>query len=172
MLNPHPRAMSTMRPGFHPSGALSRHDVHTEPGTLVQGVGAPQGAASNKGIWHPGTRRSRQVTNTLRSVELCPLAPGEETGAERAPLAPSSGADTRSRCTPSKHSKDTATALQWLREGAPIEDARTVIEVRRRFELSPELARRYATNIVRAAAKELRTKRFNSSREEIIHAVA
>jgi hypothetical protein len=72
----------------------------------------------------------------------------------------------------SPRSKDVATAFEWLCDGAPPEDVRTVIEVRHRFELAPSVARMYAIDIVRAAAMQLRTRPSNLYTEEPTHAVA
>jgi len=43
---------------------------------------------------------------------------------------------------------DTASARHWLAEGAPIADVLTMLEVSRRFELSPHVARAYAVEIL------------------------
>jgi hypothetical protein len=50
---------------------------------------------------------------------------------------------------------DTASARLWLAEGAPIADVLTMLEVRRRFELSPDSARAYAVEILSAARTEI-----------------
>jgi hypothetical protein len=172
MLNPYLRTTSTTHPGSHPSAAVTGSDVQTEPNTLISGEGGPLEGASRDPTWHPGSRRSRQVDHTLRGLEPWPPLSGVVSGIDHARMAPNASGSARSASARSRCSKDTATALQWLRKGAPIDDVRTVVEVRRRFELSPELARRYAANIVLAAVKVLRAERSNSTKEEITHAVA
>lgn len=172
MLNPHPRTTSVRRPASHLPTVLPRRDVRTQAIAMDRCEGVRLGVTSRDGTSHAGTHRSRQVPSTLRRVEPSPLRPREVAGSKRPSPAPTSRVGVRSANAPSRRSRDTVTALQWLRDGAPIEDARTVIEVRRRFELSPELARRYAINIVRAAIGMLRAERSNPSREEITHAVA
>jgi hypothetical protein len=172
MLNSDPRTGSTTHPGSHAAKVVPGPDNGIGSGAPCRDEGAPLGDTSRDPTSHPGTHRSRRVTSTSRRLEPWPLAPGEVAGAERARMAPASGGGPRSATVVSRRSRDMATALQWLREGAPIQDVRKVVEVRRRFELSPEFARQYATNIVHAAAKRLRAERLNPSREEIIHAVA
>ena len=172
MLNPHPRTSSTTHTGSHPSTAATGRDGHAGPSVLVREEGVPLGESSRDGTSHLGTCRPRQVVATFRGIEPWPLPPWEDPGVDHARKAASSGAGVHLASASSRRAKDVATALQWLRDGAPIDDVRTVIEVRHRFELSPEFARRYAANIVRAAANVLRAERSNPSREEIIHAVA
>jgi hypothetical protein len=53
---------------------------------------------------------------------------------------------------------DTLAARQWLAEGAPVADVLTMLEVHRRFEFSPNLARAYAVEILSAARKTNRTR--------------
>ena len=50
---------------------------------------------------------------------------------------------------------DTASARQWLAEGIPVADVLTMLEVRRRFEFSPQIARSYAVEILLAARQEI-----------------
>lgn len=52
---------------------------------------------------------------------------------------------------------NTLAARQWLAEGAPIADVLTMLEFRRRFELSPDFARAYAVEILSAARTTNRT---------------
>jgi hypothetical protein len=69
---------------------------------------------------------------------------------------------------------DIASARLWLAEGAPIADVLTMLEVRRRFELSPHVARAYAVEIISAARAEMdRTNHLQiTHRKEQFHAVA
>jgi hypothetical protein len=50
---------------------------------------------------------------------------------------------------------DTLSARQWLAEGAPVADVLTMLEVRRRFEFSPDDCRAYAVEILSAARAEM-----------------
>ena len=50
---------------------------------------------------------------------------------------------------------DTASARLWLADGFPVADLLTMLEVRRRFELSPYVARAYAIEILSAARAEI-----------------
>ena len=43
---------------------------------------------------------------------------------------------------------DAASARLWLADGAPVADVLTMLEVRRRFELSPAASRAYAVEIL------------------------
>ena len=52
---------------------------------------------------------------------------------------------------------DTASARLWLAEGFPIADVLTMLEVRRRFELSPHCARGYAAEILLAVCHGINT---------------
>ena len=52
---------------------------------------------------------------------------------------------------------DTTSVRQWLTEGVPIADVLTMLEVRRRFELSAHVCRTYAVEILSAATTEIRT---------------
>jgi hypothetical protein len=49
---------------------------------------------------------------------------------------------------------DTLSARQWLAEGAQVADVLTMLEVRRRFELSPHDCRTYAIEILSIARTE------------------
>ena len=60
---------------------------------------------------------------------------------------------------------DVASAQLWLAEGVPFGDAITMLEVRRRFELSPSDCRVYAMEIVLFAQRE----NCNSERQQIVH---
>lgn len=64
--------------------------------------------------------------------------------------------DTHNRATWRRLS-DTLAARQWLAEGAPIADVLTMLEVRRRFEFSPDFARAYAVEILSAAQAKIHT---------------
>ena len=64
--------------------------------------------------------------------------------------------DTHNRATWRRLS-DTLAARQWLAEGVPIADVLTILEVRRRFEFSPNFARVYAVEILSAARTTNRT---------------
>ena len=55
----------------------------------------------------------------------------------------------------SRRLADTASARLWLADGFPIADLLTMLEVRRRFELSPDVARVYAVEILSAARAEI-----------------
>ena len=50
----------------------------------------------------------------------------------------------------SRRSEDLVSARIWLAGGAPFADVLTMLEVRRRFELSPSAARAYAVEILGA----------------------
>ncbi|MGA3035562.1 MAG: hypothetical protein ABSD70_19940 [Terracidiphilus sp.] len=52
---------------------------------------------------------------------------------------------------------DTLAARQWLAEGVPVADVLTMLEVRRRLELSPDFARAYAVEILSAARGKIHT---------------
>jgi hypothetical protein len=60
---------------------------------------------------------------------------------------------------------DVASAQLWLSEGVPFADAITMLEVRRRFELSPNDCRVYAIEVVLAAQREY----CNSLCHQIVH---
>jgi hypothetical protein len=52
---------------------------------------------------------------------------------------------------------DIASARLWLAEDAPVADVLTMLEDRRRFELSPHDSRAYAVEILAAARAEIIT---------------
>jgi len=60
---------------------------------------------------------------------------------------------------------DVASAQLWLAEGVPFADAITMVEVRRRFELSPNDCRVHAIETVLLA----RSKNCNSKHQQIVH---
>ena len=55
----------------------------------------------------------------------------------------------------SRRLADTTSARLWLADGFPIADLLTMLEVRRRFEFSPDVARAYAVEILSAARAEI-----------------
>ena len=69
---------------------------------------------------------------------------------------------------------DVASAQLWLTEGVPFADAITMLEVRRRFELSPNDCRVYAIETVLVAQKEYCSSKPQqiAHQEEIQNAVA
>ncbi len=73
-----------------------------------------------------------------------------------------------------RHLIDTASARLWLEEGFPVADVLTMLEVRRRFELSAHDVRAYAVAILWAAQEEMRTGKDSviHPRKETHHAVA
>ena len=52
---------------------------------------------------------------------------------------------------------DTASVRQWLAEGVSIADVLTMLEVRRRFELSAHVCRTYAVEILSTVRAEIPT---------------
>jgi hypothetical protein len=60
---------------------------------------------------------------------------------------------------------DVASAQLWLTEGVPFADAITMLEVRRRFEFSPNACRVYAIETVLVAHREYCV----SKRQQIVH---
>jgi hypothetical protein len=74
----------------------------------------------------------------------------------------------------SRRQADTASARLWLADGFPIADVLTMLEVRRRFELSPDVARAYAVEILSAARAEIVTANqpLITHRKESLHAAA
>ena len=52
---------------------------------------------------------------------------------------------------------DTTSVRQWLAEGVPIADVLTMLEVRRRFELSAHVCRTYAVEILSTVRAEIPT---------------
>jgi hypothetical protein len=75
---------------------------------------------------------------------------------------------------PSRWLADTASARLWLADGFPLADVLTMLEVRRRFELSPDVARAYAVEILSAARAEIVTANqpLITHRKESLHAAA
>ena len=69
---------------------------------------------------------------------------------------------------------DTASARLWLADGFPITDLLTMLEVRRRFEFSPDVARAYAVEILSVAKAEIEhaNQIQFTHRKEQFHAVA
>jgi hypothetical protein len=69
---------------------------------------------------------------------------------------------------------DTTSARLWLREGFPIADVLTMLEVRHRFELSPDSARTHAIEVLLAIEAETRLPIHQpiSPRKELRNAVA
>ena len=74
----------------------------------------------------------------------------------------------------SRRQADTASARLWLADGFPIADVLTMLEVRSRFELSPDVARAYAVEILSAARAEihLANQPVIAHRKESLHAAA
>jgi hypothetical protein len=74
----------------------------------------------------------------------------------------------------SRRLADTASARLWLVDGFPIADLLTMLEVRRRFELSPDVARAYAVDIISTARAEfhLANQPLITHRKESLHAAA
>jgi hypothetical protein len=73
-----------------------------------------------------------------------------------------------------RRAADTLSAREWLAEGAPVADVLTMIEVRRRFELSPHDCRSYAVEILSAARAEIHdaNQHQTAHRKEPANAVA
>jgi hypothetical protein len=69
---------------------------------------------------------------------------------------------------------DAASARLWLADGIPFTDAITMLEVRRRFELSPDHCRAHAVEVVWTAWRAISARKNSqiSYREESHHAVA
>ena len=69
---------------------------------------------------------------------------------------------------------DGASARLWVADGIPFTDASTVLEVRRRFELSPDDCRAHAVEVVWTAWRAISARNNSqiSHREESPHAVA
>jgi hypothetical protein len=69
---------------------------------------------------------------------------------------------------------DVASAQLWLTEGVPLADAITMLEVRRRFEFSPNDCRVYAIECALIAQKEYCSSEHHqiAHQEEIEDAVA
>jgi hypothetical protein len=74
----------------------------------------------------------------------------------------------------SRRFADTASARLWLADGFPVADLLTMLEVRRRFELSLDVARAYAVEILSAARAEIVTANqpLITHRKESLHAAA
>ena len=60
---------------------------------------------------------------------------------------------------------DVASARLWLTDGVPFSDAITMVEVRRRLDLSPNDCRVYSIEVVLAAQREY----CNSLCQQIVH---
>jgi len=72
---------------------------------------------------------------------------------------------TDNEATLARRTVDVASAQLWLSEGVPFGDAITMLEVRRRFELSPSDCRVYAIEVGLSALREY----CNSKRQQITH---
>ena len=72
---------------------------------------------------------------------------------------------TDNEATAARRVGEVASAQLWLSAGVPFADAITMLEVRRRFELSPNDCRVYAIEVVLAAQKEY----CNSLCQQIVH---
>jgi hypothetical protein len=74
----------------------------------------------------------------------------------------------------SRRLADTASVRLWLADGFPVADVLTMLEVRRRFELSPDVALAYAVEILSAARAEIVTANqpLITHRKESLHAAA
>ena len=59
-------------------------------------------------------------------------------------IARQPGLDTRA----ARHLVDATSARHWLASGVPVADVLTMLEVRHRFELSPQAARVHAMDVV------------------------
>lgn len=94
----------------------------------------------------------------LRSARKCLLS----TGGFSCSLPTSS---TDNEATAARRIVDVASAQLWLSEGVPFADAITMVEVRRRFDLSPNDCRVYAIEVVLAAQREY----CNSLCQQIVH---
>jgi hypothetical protein len=110
----------------------------------------------------------------------------DESACIRVALQAANGTGNLARELASRHSQehrsavlprrlaDTASARLWLADGFPIADLLTMLEVRRRFELSPDVARAYAVEILSAARAEihLANQPVITHRKESLHAAA
>jgi hypothetical protein len=92
------------------------------------------------------------------------LQAANDTGNLARELASRSPKDRRSAAL-SRQLADTASVRLWLADGFPFADILTMLEVRRRFELSPDVARAYAVEILSAA----RTKTHLANQPVIAH---
>jgi hypothetical protein len=74
----------------------------------------------------------------------------------------------------SRRLADIVSVRLWLADGFSIADVLTMLEVRRRFELSPDVARAYAVEIISAARAEihLANQPVIAHRKEIQNAAA
>lgn len=72
---------------------------------------------------------------------------------------------TGNEATLARRIADKASAQLWLSERVPFADAITMVEVRRRFDLSPNDCRVYAIEVVLAAQRES----CNSLCQQIVH---
>ena len=72
---------------------------------------------------------------------------------------------TDNEATAARRAVDVASAQLWLSEGVPFGDAITMVEVRRRFNLSPNDCRVYAIEVVLAAQREY----CDSLCQQIVH---
>ncbi len=72
---------------------------------------------------------------------------------------------TDNEATAARRAVDVASAQLWLSERVPFADAITMVEVRRRFDLSPNDCRVYAIEVVLAAKREY----CNSLCQQIVH---
>jgi hypothetical protein len=106
----------------------------------------------------------------LKSLTKAPPFRDELTGNSSGCLA-RSDADSRARL---RRIADTDSARRWLAEGAPVTDILTMLEVSRRFEFSPHIARAYAVEILSAARAEIHSNHQPqiAHRKEPAHAVA
>jgi len=109
-----------------------------------------------------------------------------ESAGIRVALQAANGTGNLARELASRHSKehrsaalsrrlaDTASARLWLADGFPFADVLTMLEVRHRFELSPDVARAYAVEILSAARAEihLANQPVIAHRKESLHAAA
>ena len=88
-------------------------------------------------------------------------------------LASRHSQENRSAVT-SRRLADIASAGLWLADGVPVADVLTMLEVRYRFELSPDVARAYAVEILSAARAEIVTANqpLITHRKESLHAAA
>jgi hypothetical protein len=114
------------------------------------------------------------------------IASRNESACVRVALQAANGTGNLARKLASRHSKehrssvlsrrlaDIASVRLWLAEGAPIADVLTMLEVRRRFELSPDVTRAYAVEILSAARAEiyLANQPVIAHRKEIQNAAA
>ena len=74
----------------------------------------------------------------------------------------------------SRRLADIASVRLWLADGFPVADVLTMLEVHHRFELSPDVARALAIEILSAARAEIVTANqlLITHRKESLHAAA